>query len=298
MGGNEIVLVPREEFSRSSELKAGLRILERPQVRGDQLGLLYEGTEESDLRAKIVDINSRGYLPMCGGLTQVLGKAYRRFDLSDLFGLDLPNRRDRLVLETEIGPFPLEIDEEGRTLTVMDSFVTSISEAGIEAGEVNGVKSFRVGDFFVTFESEIRKEYPRSTFCPIDEETKRLLIDLQEAFREKFSTGKDNRDFAIVGEPRDDEGNRRLVFPHNLSEDLVEPSCGTGTVAVAMALVEHGSLPGDGRVGLDFESGGDGYSIGGPDLTHVTLEVESGRVRSAEFSHDNVEIVAVGKLYL
>jgi len=93
MGGNEIVLVPREEFSRSSELKAGLRILERPQVRGDQLGLLYEGTEESDLRAKIVDINSRGYLPMCGGLTQVLGKAYRRFDLSDLFEFEHASRK-------------------------------------------------------------------------------------------------------------------------------------------------------------------------------------------------------------
>lgn len=298
MGGNEIVLVPRERFSPSSELEAGLRILERPQVGGDQLGLLYEGTTKSDLRAKIVDINSRQYLPMCGGLTQVLGKAHLEQSLTELVDLDLPDRQDRLVLETGIGTFPLDIDEKGRTLTVMDSFIKSTYEAGVETGEVNGVQSCRVGDFFVTFEDEIKKEYPRSSFRPLDRQTKRILIELQEGFRKEFATGKENRDFAVMAQPRDDRGNRGLIFPHNLSEDLVEPSCGTGTVAVAMALVERESLPGNGRVELDFESGGDGYSIGGPDLTRVTIEVESGRIRSAGFTHDNVEIVAAGKLYL
>ena len=298
MGGNEIVLAPRSEFSRGSELEAGLRILERPQIRGDQLGLLYEGTVESDLRTKIIDINSRQYLPMCGGLTQVLGKAHRKIDLAEMFGLDLPDNKDRLVLETEIGAFPLNIEEDGRTSTVMSSFIRSIYEAEVEEGVVRGVRSFRVGDFFVTFEGEIKKEYPRSTLSPIDQSTKRILIDLQEGFREEFSTGKVNRDFAIVAEPRDDEGNRKLIFPHNLSEDLVEPSCGTGTVAVAVALAERGSLPGDGKIKLDFESGGDGYTIGGPDLTHVTIEVKSGRVRNARFSHSQVEMIAIGELYL
>ena len=298
MGGNEIVLAPREEFSRDYELEAGLRILERPQIGGDQLGLLYEGTVESDLRVKIIDINSRQYLPMCGGLTQVLGKAHRKVDLAGMFGFDLPDNKDRLVLETEIGTFPLNIDEAGKTSTVMNSFIRSTYRAGVEEGVVSGVRSFRVGDFFVTFEREIKKEYPGSTLSPIDQNTKRILIDLQEGFRAKFSTGKENRDFAIVAEPLDDEGDRKLIFPHNLSEDLVEPSCGTGTVAVAVALVERGSLPEDGEMELDFKSGGDGYTVGGPDLTQVTIEVRSGRVRTARFSHSRVEIIAVGDLYL
>ncbi|MCF7890854.1 hypothetical protein K9M78_06505 [Candidatus Bipolaricaulota bacterium] len=298
MGGNEIVLLPRREFPEESELELGLKVLERPHIGGDQLGLLYERAEDSLLGSKILDVHSRDYLSICGGLTQVLGKAHREFDLGNLFELPLPERTEDLTLETEVGAFPIRNDLEGRTTSVVDSFVESVYRVGVESGTVNGVLSFRVGNFFVTFEEEVKKRYPGASFNPLDEGTKEILVELQKEFRKEFSTGRENRDFAVMGETEDKSSAGRLIFPHNLSEGSLEPSCGTGTVAVAIALVERGSITGPGELELEFESGGGEESIGGPEITNVTLEVESGRVKSARFSHSLVEILAVGKLYL
>lgn len=297
MGGNEIVLATRRSFPEESRLELGLKVLQSPHVGGDQLGLLYEGAGDSDLGVEIVDIHSRDYLPMCGGLTQVLGRAHGEIDLSGLFNLDLPEPTEVLDLKTEAGVFPIRNSQERGTTTVMDSFIKFAYERGVEAGTVDGVPSFQVGDFFVTFVEEIRKKYPDVSFNPLDQATKEILIELQHKFRKEFATGEKNRDFAVMGETDSESADGRVIFPHNLSEGSVEPSCGTGTVAVAVSLVERGSIDGAGELELGFKSGGSTESIGGPDATNVTLEVESGKVKRAQFSHSQVGILALGKLY-
>ncbi|MBS3788368.1 hypothetical protein KGY79_09270 [Candidatus Bipolaricaulota bacterium] len=298
MGGNEIVLVPRRDFPEKSRLELGLKVLQPPHIGGDQLGLLYEGSGDSDLGVEIVDIHSRDYLPMCGGLTQVLGRAHRELDLPELFNLDLSEPTDMLELKTEIGIFPIKNSQDKGTTTVMDSFVEFAYERGVEAGSVDGVSSFRIGDFFVTFVEEIRKKYPDASFSPLDRATKEILIGLQKKFRKEFATPGENRDFAVMGERGNESSDGRVIFPHNLSEESLEPTCGTGTVAVAVSLVERGSIDGAGELELDFESGGSAESIGGPEVTNVTMEVESGKVKRAKFSHSQVEILAFGELYL
>ncbi|MFB6291224.1 MAG: hypothetical protein ABEJ25_05810 [Candidatus Bipolaricaulia bacterium] len=298
MGGNEIVLAPRKRFTRDTELETGLKVLERPHIGGDQLGLLYDGTDSSDFGVKILDVNSKDYLPMCGGLTQVLGKAVRETNLTESFGLNPPDQVKEFDLGTDMGIFTVSIASSGAITTSMDPFIKSVYERKVEKRSIDGVESFRVGDFFVTFEKEIRKKYPRATFSPLDEETKKTLIELQEKFRVEFSTGRANRDFAII-ELREGESRvGRLIFPHNLSEELLEPSCGTGTVAVAVTLAERGLIVEDGEVELQFDSGGRGDSIGGPEVTSVTLEVEERKVKSARLSHSLVELLAGGTLYI
>lgn len=299
MGGNEIVLASRRGFPEEPELELGLKVLERPNIGGDQLGLLYKESEDSHLRTRIIDLNSRDYLPMCGGLTQVLGKAFRYIDLSELFELDFPKPGKDLVLETELGAFSIRKADGDRVITDMSPFVEAIYNKGVESGEVRGVASLRIGDFFVTFVEEVIKKFPDASFNPLDKPTKQTLIELQEGFQKEFAMGKENRDFALVGESEDDNySDGRLIFPHNLSEGLIEPSCGTGTIAVAIGLVERGSIAGSGNQKLRFESGGEEDYLGGPDITEVILEVESGRVRRAQFSHSQVEILATGKLYI
>lgn len=298
MGGNDIVLVPRESFPRNQELEMGLKVLDPPYVRGDQLGLLYEGGESFDLGAKIVDINSRDYLNMCGGLTQVLGRAHWELDLSKVFDLDFPSPSEGLELKTDMGIFPLHIDPNGGTTTVMDPFIQHVYDGKVEARTVNGVLSFRVGNFFVTFVEELKKRFPQASFSPLDHETKKTLIELQKGFRKEFSTGKPNSDFAILGEPESRQNDGRLIFPHNLSKGLLEPACGTGTIAVSLTLVERGLISENGEYELNFEAGGSGCSIGGPDLTKVFLDVKGDKVKSVQFSHSMVEVLAMGKLNL
>jgi len=54
----------------------------------------------------------------------------------------------------------------------------------------------------------------------------------------------------------------------------------------------------DGFVSLDLESGG-GYTLGGPDVTRVTLVTDSrNTVKEAFFSHSNVQVTCEGRLSL
>lgn len=297
MGGNEIVLVPRKSFPRNQELEMGLKVLDPPQVGGDQLGLLYEGGENFDLGVKIVDINSRNYLNMCGGLTQVLGRAHWELGLSKVFELDLPSPSEGLELKTDMGIFSLYIDPNGGTTTVMDPFIQHAYDGKVETRTVNGVLSSRIGNFFVTFVEELKKKFPQSSFSPLDLETKQTLIELQKEFREEFLLEEANSDFTILGKPESKQNDGQLIFPHNLSRGLLEPACGTGTIAAAVTLVERGLISESGEYELNFETGGSGSSIGGPDLTKVFLEVKRGKIESAQFSHSLVEVLAIGKLY-
>ncbi len=297
MGRNEIVLAPRRGFPRDRELELGLEVLTRPQVRGDQLGLLYPVQGGADLGTKIVDVNSRDYLPMCGGLTQVLGRAWGEVDLKELFDLDLPGPKGGFDLETDMGTFPILVGPE-EIVTIMDPFLSLIYERGVRKGSVCGVKSYRVADFFVTFAGEIKRRYPRASFRPLDEETRGILIQLQREFEEEFSTGKENRDFAVVERREDESAAGKLLFPHNIEEGLLEASCGTGAIAVAVAFAQEGLLGEGGQLELDFESGGEETSIGGPEITRVGLELNGGRVASARLSHSLVEILSTGELYL
>jgi hypothetical protein len=90
----------------------------------------------------------------------------------------------------------------------------------------------------------------------------------------------------------DDSTHGRVVFPHSITTGHIEPSCGTGTTAVAVALAET-KRTADGSVMLRFDSGG-GPFLGGPETTEVRMVVEKSRVKHAEFSHSLVEITATG----
>lgn len=301
MGGNEIILLNRADLPRKRELESGLDLLSPPHIGGDQLGLLCRGGGGSKLGVKIIDINSRDYLPVCGGLTQVFGRAYGELDLGEWLGLDLPAEFDRIDLAMEAGEFPVLVDRSatgGGVVSVMDSFLNSAYEEGVEVGELAGVRSYRVGHFLVTFVEEILKAYPEASFDPIDQATTELLIKLQERFPVVFDMDGVNRDFALVGRTGGSGKDGQLIFPHNLSEALVEQSCGSGTVAAVVAMVEEGKVSGTGSLSLEFAAGGKEKTIGGPETTGVKLVLDGRAVEEISFSHSLVEVLARGTLRL
>lgn len=301
MGGNEIILLNRADLPRERELESGLGLLSSPHIGGDQLGLLYGGGGGRKLGVKIVDINSRDYLPVCGGLTQVFGRAYAELDLGGLLGLDLQPDRGRVDLAMPVGKFQVLVDRGatgGKVVSVMDSFLDFVYEDGVEVGELAGVRSYRVGHFLVTFVEEVLAEYPEGSFDPIDESTAELLIKLQERFPVVFDADGVNRDFAVVGRSGESRKDGQLIFPHNLSEGLVEQTCGSGTVAAVVAMMEEGMIPGTGALNLEFAAGGDEKSIGGPETTFVELVLGDKGIEEISFSHSLVEILARGYLGL
>jgi len=301
MGGNEIILLNRADLPRESELASGLTLLSSPHLRGDQLGLISEREDGNGIGVKIVDINSRDYLPVCGGLTQVFGRAYTELDLGGLLGLDLQPGRERIDLEMAAGEFPVLVDQSAsgcKVVSVMDSFLGSAYEEGVQVGELAGVRSYRVGHFLVTFVEAVLEAYPEASFDPIDQATAELLIKLQERFPVVFDADGANRDFAVVGRSGGSGKDGKLIFPHNLSEGLVEQTCGSGTVAAVVAMVEEGIISGTGTLNLKFAAGGEEKSIGGPETTFVELVLGGRGIEKISFSHSLVEILARGYLGL
>jgi len=298
MGGNEIILARLDSLPPGGKLDMGLSLLSKPGIGGDQMGLLTEGECHNCIRAEIIDKHSGNYIPICGGLTQVLGMSHRKRFVTDLLELNIPADISELTLVTDGGKFPVQLSggERGHlTYSDMSSFARSVYAAGVKEVEVLNARAYRAGSFLVGFVDDLLQVSDRIPLNPIDEHTEDLIVRFQHVFSKKFAPHPPNRDFVIVDYDKRCS-SPGLLFPHNLAEGLVEPSCGTGTIAAVIAMAKRGLIE-DGQIELRFRSGGTGNSIGGPDRTIIKGYVREGTLTSPMLSHDNVQIVASGQLY-
>ncbi len=304
MGGNEILLLDGCQIAKGKELEVGLSALNAPNIRGHQAGLLYKSERNAPLKARIVDAASRGFIAVCGGFTQVLGRALVETDLSEKLDVEVTEPVTQVVLQTDAGPIPIEVRSNNgrveRVDTNMKSFVVECYELGIQAIKVNGVKAMRVGKFLVLNADEITRQYPEIGFEILDNKTLTILKKLQDAFDGHRYLKQRNADLALYDlDPLNPTNSGRVIFPHRISIGSIEPACGTGTVAVGIAMVEQEEVElSDGALELYFESGGDISTIGGPQVTTLKLHIKAGKVVDAGFSHSLVEILAMGTLTL
>jgi proline racemase len=303
MGGNEIIVLYGGQVPEESGIKMALPVLDPPGIRGHQAGLIYGSEGNADLKVKIVDVTSRGFISMCGGLTQVLGKALIETDISEYLDIELKRPVTRLTLKTDAGSIPLEITSHNgrveRVLTGMKPFVDECYSLGIEPIKVANVDAMRVGKFLVVDADELRRVHSIVKFEEMDETALQFLRRMQEDFDKHGYLDSKNADFALYDLNSENPSNDgRLIFPHGISAGHIEPACGTGTVAVGIAMLENKQMEGKDEVELSFESGGAPFTIGGPDLTKLKLGIENGKVVEAYFSHSPVQILATGKLWI
>lgn len=304
MGGNEILLLDGHQIAKGRELEVGLFSLNAPNIRGHQAGLLYKSESNAPLKVRIVDAASRGFITACGGFTQVFGKALIETDLSEKLDVEITEPVTQVALETDAGSVLVEVRSNNgrveRVDTNMKSFIVECYELGIQAIRVNSVKAMRVGKFLAVNADDIKRRYPEIGFENLEDKTLRILKKLQDAFDSHRYLKRRNADFALYDlDPLNTTNSGRVIFPHRISADSIEPACGTGTVAVGIAMVERGEVElSDGSVELFFESGGDVSSIGGPEVTTLKLQIKAGKVVDASFSHSLIEILAVGTLTL
>ena len=300
MGGNLIVLLDGPSIPEGEEVESALRALDEWGVTGHQAGLLYPSDEEGHVRVRVVSVSWRSFIPACGGLTQVLGKALVETDLGQRYGVFSPVEGDHearehgVVLDFDSWPAPLRIVSHGREVESVETdfthFVSSCRESGIEPVDLLGVPAYRVHTFLVMDADELAAKHPSVDVQAMDTSTKELLLALHKRFHE--ITGQESWDFCLYDRNPRHGGDVRAVFPHSIQIGHIEPSCGTGSVAIALALSAR--EPGEGRL-FKLETGGD-QGIGGPDLTAVTLETRDGAAVAASLTHDNVKTLARGEL--
>jgi hypothetical protein len=177
----------------------------------------------------------------------------------------------------------------------MTAFVEECYAAGIERLRAAGIDALKVGPFLVMNGDAAKQVYPDITFEEMGEREFRVFQEAQREFHRYIE--RETSSFSLY-DLRSKSHSGRLLFPHGVDERNYEPSCGTGTVAVGIAMVENGEISGNGDVSLPFETGGDIFDLGGPDTMESRLVVQDKKVTQAYISHSFVEILATGELWI
>jgi len=304
MGGNEIVLLIDARIEESEKVAAGLSVLEPPSIGGHQAIFVEPSPGGNTLRVKIVDITARRFTTMCGGMTQVLGHALLESSIAGQLNIRMDSPTSRVVLRTDAGEVPIIIEHDGsrvhKVMTDMDAFVQECYSVGVREMALAGVRVNQVGRFVVLNDEDVDRHVcnMRSTEHAV------ARMDLQSRVLDEFDKrallAHDVVNSALYDlRPACPLHAGRVTFPHRVPVSPIEPVCGTGIVTIGIAMVERGEIEADaGELKLLFEAGDSSGAVGGPELTELLITVSKERVTHASFSHDVVEVLAIGDVLL
>lgn len=301
MGGNLIILLRGEQIPGGQELDVAVKLMGPNYLHAHEAGILYPTDKPGEIDVKIAEPTLPCFISACGGFTQVLGAALIETELGSIFGVDQDQSPARVMLYTDCGPTELTIEfSNGKAKVIrtdMECFVKECYERGVGLIHCAGFEAVRAGKFLVINADRFKKQYPAADFVAWDAPTRETLLKIQHDFQEQ--SGEIEPNVALYDWNPQGKGQIRVVFPHYVKDDFFEPSCGTGSVALGLALHASGELSdlkadSDGFLNLDIESGG-GRELGGPEITSLEMKIVEGQVESASFSHSEVEITAVGE---
>ena len=299
MGGNEIVLL-WGDIPGDKELQIALAALRPPYNLGQDLGVLHKTDRENVLEVNMTWQFDDVYIEMCGGLTQVLGKALVDVpQLAAYFGIQVVEPAFTITLETKAGPIPITVEiEQGevkRVLTDMTYYGEYCYREGVREVHIAGVPGMKVGQFLVMKADEIINKYPTVNLERMDKNTLTILENFQKEWGKKYPPG--DLSFTIYDLHPKGKGQARATFPHNAANAYIEPSCGTGTVAAGIAMLAQGEIKTQkGKARISFETGGE-PTLGGSELSDLILKVADNKVVKAEFSHSLIQSLATGIIW-
>lgn len=304
MGGNLIILLRGDQIPAGQELDVAVKLMGPNYLHAHEAGILYPTDKAGEIDVKIAEPTLPCFISACGGFTQVLGAALIETELGRLFGISHDNSPVEVMLYTDCGPTLLNIDFSNQKAscikTNMDCFVKECYERGVGSLVNKGLEVVRAGKFLVINADRFKEANSIADFVNWDSKTCKALLEIQHDFLDK--SGEVEPNVALYDWNPEREGQLRVVFPHYVIDDFFEPSCGTGSVALGLALqasgeLEHLSVNSEGLLTLEIESGG-GKELGGPEITSLEMEISDGMVKTASFSHSRVEITAVGEARL
>jgi hypothetical protein len=205
----------------------------------------------------------------------------------------------KIDLETDLGTVRISVKSvKGETVafTDMTKFVNECYRRGLSQIQVSGMNAFKIGKFLVVDANEILKSHSAADFARMNQAAKEVLIDMQKDFDNQHLMPEANADYSLFDMYPEDSTHGRVLFPHSITIGHIEPSCGTGTIAVAVALAYSRRITGP-SASIRFDSG-DGPFLGGTETTKVGMLLENDKVKHAEFTHSLVEITSLGKIWV
>jgi hypothetical protein len=307
-GWDAVTLVPAGDLPAERELDSAMKILDAPVHGGLEVGFMGPGSRTGEIRLRIADSTARDWISMCGGMTQIIGKALVETFLREHFGLDANVPRLRIDLVTDSGTIPVEVEIEGgkarRVISVMDGFAAYLYSLGVNRLFLDGVAGVDAGEFAVFDIAALEARHPGVDFTRRDRG--RHLDIVNELLRQYGrKRGIEAGAMAMLYDDRASEKPGFRVYPRFYSADMsaagipYEFQCGTGSVAVIVALAYERRLPFTGDIGtVVFEWGNPGVTPDpyGVRTSQLDLGLRNGRVDSVRYSHSVIEILAEGML--
>lgn len=291
-GGDVVIFVKGEKLPKGEDLLMGLEILNL--TGGRELGILYPPEGEGDLKVRIIDLTSKGFISMCGGLTQGLGKI-----IGETTWLKYP-LSTKVLLETDEGMIPLEIILKNRkvveVITSMAPYLKACLRRGIHLFYQEGLTMVGVGfnrevrEFLVLDMDELKeKGFETSSF-------KEENLPILEGIYQEFLRLMKLPDGYLYGALYQmiDPYTLKVLFPfYPWDGKEMDFSCGTGSVAIALALHKRGLLHiKEGHLHLTLKVG---LREGGP-ITCLKILGDEGGLLNVSFSHQPLQIIEKGSL--
>jgi hypothetical protein len=306
-GWDVVTLLLDGQIPAEQELSAALKILSAPTGGGLEVGWMGAGEQPGTIRLRMVSSTAKTWIPMCGGMTQVIGKALLETFLRDHFGIDVSQSTVAVTLLTPSGEIPLRIDvrdgKADRVTTVMDNYLLHVYRSGIERLTLCGIPLLRVGKYAVIAMTALEQAHIGVDFTRRDPGPHLEIVNaLLRAFADHMNVGGVN---GMLYDQRPEGPGQYRVFPRFYSEDLAaagnrwEFQCGTGSVAVALALAHTKQLPfatGTGSVLFEWGSHRTTPDPYGIRISKLDLSLTGTHVTQAAFGHSVIEILAEGTL--
>jgi len=308
-GWDVMTLIPEGQAPAANELATSIKIVSPPIDGGLEVGWLGVTGQPGVFRLRMVNSTTRDWIAMCGGMSQVIGKALVETFLRDRFSVDVTRELLEITLLTPCGEIPVRVDVRNRkavgVTTTMNAYVDYLYRGGIERLELQGTEVLRVGDYAVINVRDLEAahsgiDFTRRDFGPhLD-----IVNGILRQFRQLLGLNGVN---GMLYDDRPAGLADYRVFPRFYSDDLAaarvpwEFQCGTGSIAVAVALAEEGKLASvaeSGAVRLEWGNHSvtpDPYGIR---TSRLSFELNGRRLTGIAFSHSVIEILAEGTLTL
>src|SRR5882724_5926751 len=249
-GWDVLSLLLAEEIPRAEQLDTALKVIDPPIDGGIEVGLLGRTATPGDIRLRITDTSTRKWLTMCGGMTQVIGKALIETRLRDYFAIDTaaPVVNVRLITDACVIPMAIEVSagKAVRVTSHMESYLDLTYSIGVRPIELSGVRALDVGEYLLIRVQDLEAAHPGIEFTRRDPGPHLDIINeslRQYGAKHRRSAG----DLAILYDDRPEGPGQFRLFPRFLDATAAripyEFQCGTGTVATAVALAHTGRLP-------------------------------------------------------
>lgn len=315
-GWDSVTLLYGEQIPKGRECEIALSILHPPLFGGAEVGFLYKPEKSEDIKLRIIDWTTRTWLPMCGGMSQVIGKAAIETELKDYFNIDVEEPVTTINVQTDSCLVPILVEVSGgeakKTTTNMSYYVEYLYKEGVKLVKVLGVDAVKVGYFLIINMDDLKEKYTNCDFRydgPGPEWN--ALREVQEVYMQQEGIDEPAL-YSMLYDMHPEGGGDARIFtrfyrvnaqPQVDQYKLTyhEPQCGTGTIATCLAMVENGDIRiKDGSVDVIFELGSKSISKDpyGLKKTFVKMNLKKGKVNYASFSHSVIELLATGRLYL